>query len=158
MREPGPYQGLIPFPSIDRWLLRTPSQGLQSTGQVVRMVAHPEGHQHDRTDAQEGPPIRLKTGLESAFFEDRQHALPLLNAQAGGPAGNGLCVQTAYVAVVLSELSSPLAHSHPTDAESAGNIGLGELSSLEQPTGFQASFFTLTAGEVSWAPDHGYLL
>jgi hypothetical protein len=80
------------------------------------MVAHPEGHQNDRTGAQEGPPIRLKAGLESAFFEDRQHALPLLNAQAGGPAGNGLCVHTAYVAVVLPELSSPLAHSHPTDA------------------------------------------
>jgi hypothetical protein len=80
------------------------------------MVAHPEGHQNHRTDAQEGPPIRLKTGLESALFEDRQHALPLLNAQAGGPAGNGRGVQTAYVAVVLSELSSPLAHSHPTDA------------------------------------------
>jgi|Tabmets5t2r1_1033131.scaffolds.fasta_scaffold137883_1 hypothetical protein len=116
MREPGPYQGIIPFPSIDCWLLRAPSQRLQATGQVVCMVAHPEGHQNNRTDAQEGPSIRLKTGLESAFFEDRQHALPLLNAQAGGPAGNGLCVQTAYVAVVLSELSSPLAHSHPTDA------------------------------------------
>jgi hypothetical protein len=116
MREPGPYQGIIPFPSRDGWLLRAPSQRLQSTGQVVRMVPHPEDHQNDRTDAQEGPPICLKAGLESAFFEDRQHTLPLLNAQAAGPAGNGLCVQTAYVAVVLPELSSPLAHSHPTDA------------------------------------------
>jgi hypothetical protein len=80
------------------------------------MGAHPEGHQNHRTDAQEGPPIRLNTGPESAFFEDRQHALPLLNTQAGGPAGKGTGVQTAYVAVVLSELSSPLAHSHPTDA------------------------------------------
>jgi hypothetical protein len=80
MREPGPYQGIIPFPSIDGWLLRAPSQRLQPTGQVVRMVAHPEGHQNDRPDAQEGPPIRLKTGLESAFVEDRQHALPLRNA------------------------------------------------------------------------------
>jgi hypothetical protein len=94
MREPGPYQGIIPFPSIDGWLLRAPSQRLQSTGQVVRMGAHPGGHQHDRTDAPEGPPIRLKARLESAFCEDRQHALPLRNAQAGGPAGNGLCVQT----------------------------------------------------------------
>jgi hypothetical protein len=122
------------------------------------MVAHPEGHQHDRTDVQEGPPLRLKTGLESAFCEDRQHAWPRLNAQAGGPAGKGLGVQTAYGAGVLSERSSPLAHSHPTDAESASHIGLGELSRLEQPTGFQASCCTLTAGEVSWAPDHGYLL
>jgi hypothetical protein len=67
-------------------------------------------------------------------------------------------VQTAYIAMVLPELPSPLAHSHPTDTSSAGNIGVGELSRLEQPTGFQASFFTLTAGEVSWAPDHGHLL
>ena len=60
------------------------------------MVAHPEGHQNARTDAPEGPPLRLKTGLESALLEDRQHALPLRNAQAGRPAGNGLCVHTAY--------------------------------------------------------------
>ncbi len=116
MREPGPHQGIIPFPSIDRWLLRTPSQRPQPPGQIVRMVAHPKRHQNHRTDAQERPPIRVKTSLESAFVEDRQHALPRLNAQAGGPAGNGTGVQTAYVAVVLSELSSPLAHSHPTDA------------------------------------------
>lgn len=158
MRAPRPPQDIIPFPSIDRWLLRAPSQCLQSTGQVVRMVARPKGHQHHRTDAPEGPPIRLKASLESAFFEDRQHALPLLNVQAGGPAGNGMGVQTGYVAVVLPELSSPLAHSHPTDAPSAGNVGVGELSGLEQPTGFQASFFTLTTGEVSWGPDHGYPL
>ena len=116
MREPSPHQGVIPFPSINRWLLRTPSQRLQPPGQIMSMVAHTKGHQNHRTDAQERPPIRVKTSLESAFFEDRQHALPLLNAQAGGPAGKGTGVQTAYVAVVLSELSSPLAHSHPSDA------------------------------------------
>ena len=158
MREPGPHQGIIPFPSIDCWLLRAPSQCPQSTGQVVRMVAHPKGHQNDRTDAQERPPVRLKASLESAFVEDRQHALPLLNAQAGGPAGNGMCAQTAYVAVVLPELSSPLAHSHPTDAESAGDLGVGQLTSVEQSSSFQAAFFTLCAGEVCWAPDHGRLL
>ena len=116
MREPSPHPGIIPFPSLDSWLLRTPSQRLQPSGQVVRMVAHTERYKNHRTDAQERPPIRVKTSLESAFFEARQHALPLRNVQAGGPAGNGTGVQTAYVAVVLSELSSPLAHSPPTDA------------------------------------------
>jgi hypothetical protein len=43
------------------------------------MVAHPEGHQNHRTDAQERPPIGVKASLESAVLEDRQHALPLLN-------------------------------------------------------------------------------
>jgi hypothetical protein len=32
------------------------------------------------------------------------------------------------------------------------------LTSLEQPSSFQAAFFTLCAGEVFWAPDHGHLL
>src|SRR3712207_6963518 len=84
MREPSPHQGIIPFPSIDSWLLRTPSQRLQPPGQIMSMVAHPKRHQNHRTDAPERPPIRVKTSLESAFFEDRQHALPLLNVQAGG--------------------------------------------------------------------------
>jgi hypothetical protein len=44
------------------------------------MVAYTKRYQNDRTDAQERPPIRVKTSLEGAFFKDRQHALPLLNA------------------------------------------------------------------------------
>ena len=47
---------------------------------------------------------------------------------------------------------------HPTDAQSAGNVGVGELSGLGQLTGFQTSFFTLTPGEVSWAPDQCHRL
>ena len=155
MCEPGLHQGFIPFPRIDRWLLRAPSQRLQPTGQVVRMVAHPKGHQNHRTDAQERPPLRVKASFESTFLEDRQHALPLLTAQAGGTAGNRAGVQAGHVALMLAELLSPCADGHPTDAQSAGDVGVGELSGLEQPAGFQASFFTLTTGEVSWAPDHG---
>jgi hypothetical protein len=155
MREPGLHQGIIPLPGIDRGVLRAPSQRLQSTGQVVWMVAHPEGHQNHRTDAQECPPICLKAGLESAGLEDRQHALPLLNVQARGPTGNGTCVQAGHAALMLADALSPFADGHPTDAQSAGDVGVGELSSLEQPAGFQASFFTLTTGEVSRAPEHG---
>jgi hypothetical protein len=158
MREPGLHQGIISFPSIDRGLLRTPSQRLQPTGQVMRMVAHPKRHQHHRTDAQERPPIRVKARFQCPFFENRQHALPLLNTQAGWTAGNGACVQADRVAVVLPELSSPRAHSHPTDAQSAGDVGVGEWSGLEQPAGFQASCFTLTTGQVFRSPDHGRLL
>jgi hypothetical protein len=119
------------------------------------MVAHPKRHQNQRTDAQERPPLRVKASFQRPVFEDRQHALPLLNTQAGGPAGNGARVQAGHVVLMLAELSSPCADGHPTDAQSAGHVGVGELSGLEQPTGFQASFFTLTTGEVSRAPDHG---
>ena len=56
------------------------------------------------------------------------------------------------------ELSSPRADGHPTDTQSAGNVSVGELPGLEQPSSFQASFFTLTPGKVSWAPDHGHPL
>jgi hypothetical protein len=84
MREPGPHQGVIPFPRIDRWLLRTPSQRLQPSGQVVRMVGHTECDQNHRTEAQERPPIGVKASLEGTLFHDRQHTLPLLNPQASG--------------------------------------------------------------------------
>ena len=155
MREPGLHQSVISFASIDRWLLRTPAQCLQPTSQVERMVAHPKRHQKHRTDAQERPPIRVKTSLESAFLEDRQHALPLRNVQAGGTAGYRACVQAGHIALTLAELLSPFADGHPTDAQPARDVGVRKLCSLEQPTGFQASFFTLITGEVSWAPDHG---
>jgi hypothetical protein len=158
MREPSLHQGVIPFPSINRWLLRTPSQRLQPSGQVVRMVVHPKGHQNHRTDAQERPSIGVKASLEGPLFENYQHTLPLLNPQAGRAARNGACVQARHVALVLPELSSPLADGHATDAESAGDVGVGQLTSLEQPSSFQAAFFTLCAGEVFWAPDHGRLL
>ncbi len=158
MREPGLHQGIISFPSIDRGLLRTPSQRFQPTGQVVRMVAHPKRHQNHRTDAQERPPIRVKARLQRPFFENRQHALPLLNTQAGGTAGNGARVQAGYVAMMLAELVRPFADGHPTNPQSACNICMGELSGLEQPAGFQASFFPLTTREVSRAPDHSHLL
>jgi hypothetical protein len=122
------------------------------------MVAHPKRHQNHRTDAQERPPIRVKASFQSTVFEDRQHALPLLSTQASGAAGNGARVQAGHVASVLPELLSPLTHGHPTDAQSAGNVGVGELSGLEQSAGFQPSFFTLITGEVSRAPDHGHPL
>jgi hypothetical protein len=64
-------------------------------------------------------------------------------------------VQAGHIALVLVELSSPFADSHPTDTESAGNVSVGELTSLEQPPSFQTSFFMLATGELSWAPHHG---
>jgi hypothetical protein len=158
MREPGPHQGIIPFPGIDRWRLRTPSQRLQPAGQVVRMVMHTARHQHHRTDAQERPSIGVKAGLEGPRFEDRQHPLPRRRPQASRAARDGVGVQARQVALVLSQLASPCADGHPTDAESAGDGGVGQLTSLEQPSSFQAAFFPWRAGEVCWAPDHGRLL
>jgi hypothetical protein len=155
MREPGPHQGVIPFPRLDRWLRRTPSQRLQPSGQVVRMGVHTACYQNHRTDAQERPPISVKASLEGTLLKDRQHTLPRLNPQAGRAAGNGACVQASHVALVLPELSTPLADGDATDAESAGDVGGGQLTSLEQPSSFQAACFTWCAGEVCWTPDHG---
>jgi hypothetical protein len=122
------------------------------------MVMHTERHQNHRTDAQERPSIGVKAGLEGPLFEDRQHTLPLLRPQASRAARDGVGVQARQVALVLSQLSSPLADGHPTDAESAGDVGVGQLTSLEQPSSFQGAFFTLRASEVFWAPDHDRLL
>jgi hypothetical protein len=155
MREPGPHQGFIPFPGIQGWLLRTPAEGFQPAGQVVRMVAPAKRHQNHRTDAQERPPIGVKAGLEGALLEDRQHALPPLSAQAGWAARHRACVPAGQIALAWVELSSPLADGHPTDTQSAGHVSLGELTGLEQPSSFQASFFTWATGERSWAPHHG---
>ena len=136
MREPGLHQGIVPFPGIDRRLLRAPSQRLQSTGQVVRMVAHPKGHQNDRTNAQERPPIGVKARVQGSCLEDGQYTLPLLTVQAGWAARNRACVQAGQITLVLVELSSPRADGHPTDPQSAGNGSVGELPGREQPSSF----------------------
>jgi hypothetical protein len=39
--------------------------------------------------------------------------------------------------------------------QAAGHVSVGELTSLEQPSSFQTSFFLLATGELSWAPHHG---
>jgi hypothetical protein len=122
------------------------------------MVLYTERDQNHRPNAQERPSIGVKARLEGPLFEDRQHTLPLLRPQASRAARDGVGVQAGHVAPLLSELSSPLADGHPTDAESAGDVGVGQLTSLEQPSSFQAAFFTLREGEVFWAPDHGRLL
>jgi hypothetical protein len=122
------------------------------------MVVHTERDQNHRTDAQERPSIGVNASLEGTLYEDSQHTLPLLTPQAGRAARNGVGVQARHVAMVPPELSSPRADGHTTDAESAGDVGVGQLPSLDQPSSFQAAFFTLCAGEVFWAPDQGRLL
>jgi hypothetical protein len=91
MHEPRPHQRVIPFTGMQGWLLWTPAEGFQPTGQVMCMVAHAEGHENHRTDAQERPPIAVKARLEGPLLEDGQHALPLLHAQAGGPGMGCVC-------------------------------------------------------------------
>ena len=114
MREPSLHQGVIPFPRRDRGVLRTPAQRLQPAGQVVRMVVHPKGHQNHRTDAPERQSIGVNASLEGPLCENYQHTWPLLNPQAGRAARNGACLQAGHIALVLAELSSPCADSHPT--------------------------------------------
>jgi hypothetical protein len=122
------------------------------------MVLHTARHQHHRTDAPERPSIGVKAGLEGPLFEDRQHTWPRLRPQASRAARDGVGGQARQVALGLSQLASPCADGHPTDAESAGDVGVGPLPSLQQPSSFHAACFTWRAGEVFWAPDHGRLL
>ncbi len=122
------------------------------------MVVHAKRHHNHRPDALERPPLRLKARVQGSLLEDGQYTRPRLNTQAGWAARNRACAQTGHLALMLVELSGPCADSHPTDAQSAGHVGVGELPGLEQPAGFQASFFTLTTAKVSWAPHHGRLL
>jgi hypothetical protein len=68
---------------------------------------------HRPADMQERPPIRVKDSFQTTVFEDGQHALPLLNTQESGTAGNGARVQAGHIAPVLPELLSPLTHGHP---------------------------------------------
>jgi hypothetical protein len=66
--------------------------------------------------------------------------------------------QTPNVALVLSEALSPAADRHPTDAQLPSHIGLGDLTSLQEPPSFEATFFTLCTSEVAWSPYHSRLL
>jgi hypothetical protein len=78
-----------------------------------------------------GPAIRVKPGLNDAFFEGRQHALPLLSAQEFRAARKRACVQAGHVALVLPKLLGPRAENHPIDTHSVGNFCIGQLTSLE---------------------------
>ena len=120
------------------------------------MVAHAKRHQNHGTDTPERPAIGVKARLEGSLLEDRQHALPLLNAQAGRAPRNRAFLQAGHITLVLVELSSPFADRHPADTQAAGNGSIGELTGLEQPSSFQTSFLTLATGELSWAPYHGH--
>ncbi len=100
------------------------------------MVVHAKRHHNYRPDALERPPLRLKARVQGSFLEDGQYTLPLLTVQAGWAARNRACVQAGQITLVLVELSSPLADGHPTDPQSAGNVSVGELPGLEQPSSF----------------------
>jgi hypothetical protein len=122
------------------------------------VIAHATCDQDHRADALERPPLCLKARVQGSLLEDRQYTRPRRWAQAGGPAGKGTGAPARHIALMLVELLSPCADSHPTNAQSAGHVGVGEWSGLEPPAGFQTSCFTLTTGEVLWAPHHGRLL
>jgi hypothetical protein len=76
--------------------------------------------------------------------------------RAGRP-GRGAWVQAGGVAVVLPELSSPLADRHPTDAQSAGTIRLPQRASLQQAASCQTASFTVTASKLFRSPYHRHL-
>jgi hypothetical protein len=106
----------------------------------------------------ECPAPRVTASLEGTFCEDRQHARPRHSAQAGWAAGEGGVCASCAVAVMLPELSSPLADRHPTDAQSAGDLRLRQRASLQQAASCQAAFCTVTASKLFRSPDPRHLL
>jgi hypothetical protein len=112
------------------------------------MIVNTKLHHDDGADTTKRPPIRLKTCTQGSLFEQPQEVLPLGCSQAGGAARYRTATQAREDTVMLPEVFGPLAHGHPTDAHMAGNVRLRQRASLQQPAGFQTSFFTLTASQL----------
>lgn len=124
----------------------------------MRMVRDTKFNTNHRANAAERPPIRVKAGLQSASTQHPQQVRPLLWGEARRAPRYAVLVQIAKVALAMSHLLSPSADSGAADAHLARNGRLGEVASVQQPTGLQAAFFKLRTGKLSWFPSHGYLV
>jgi hypothetical protein len=122
------------------------------------MVLDPKFDKNHGADPAERPPIRVKAGLQGASTQHLQQLLPLRWGETGWTPRHAAPVQAAQVPLTLSQLSSPAVNSSATDAHLARNGRLGEVASLQQPTGFQTAFFKLYTGELSWSPYHGAIV
>jgi hypothetical protein len=86
------------------------------------MGVNAELEQNQYTDAMECPAIRRKASVLRSLREQRQHLLPLVNAQTGRTAKNGVVVQTAYIALVPLERLGPFAKGHSAPAHLASDV------------------------------------
>jgi hypothetical protein len=152
MCEPGLDQAVITFPGLHYRVLRTPAEGCESASQIMGMVLDTTFDKNHGADPAERPPIRVKAGFESTVFEDRQHALPLLCRQAWRTSRHWFALQTPKIPLAVAELLGPCTDSRTTDAHLARDGRVRKVASLQQSTGFQAAFFKLRTGELSWSP------
>jgi hypothetical protein len=122
------------------------------------MVLDAKFDQYQGTKPAERPPIRVKAGLQRSPTQHLQQVLPLVCGQARRTSRHSSVPQTLKLSLVAPKLHSPLADSRPTDAHLAGDGRVGEVTSLQQPPGFQTAFLKLRAGKMSWSPYHEHLL
>jgi hypothetical protein len=128
-------QGVITLPSVDRRVLRTPAERVESMREIMRLVRDTKCNQHDGANPAGRPSVRVKAGL--------QQVLPRLWGETGRAPRYAALFQTAKVALGLSQLLPPSADRRAADADLARHGRLGEVAGLQQPTGFQAAFFKL---------------
>jgi hypothetical protein len=118
------------------------------------MVVDATLHHNQRADPLQCPALCLKTSPQRSLGEPLPYVLPLNRGQPWRTARHRAALQAREIVVVLPEVLRPLADRHPTDAQSAGDLRLGQLAGLQQPGSCQAAFFTLATGKGLWSPDH----
>jgi hypothetical protein len=131
MRQPSLHQGVITLPSIDRRVLRTPAERVESVREIMRMVRDTQFNKNHSANAAERPTIRVKAGLQSASTQHPQQLLPLLWGEARWAPRYAVLFQTAKLALALPQLLSPSADSRAADLHLARNGRLGEAASLQ---------------------------
>ena len=152
--EPGLHQCIVTFLRSDCGLLRAPPEGLQPAGQIMGMVVDATLHHNQCADPLQCPALRLKASLQRSWGEALPHVWPLRSGQPRGTARHRPASQAGGIISVRPEWLRPLTDRHPADAHTAGDLRLGSLAIRQQPGSLQATFFTLSPGELSWSPYH----
>jgi hypothetical protein len=158
MGEPSLDQGVIPFPSVDCRVLRTPAERCESARQIMGMVRDATCDQHQGANPTERPTIRVKASLQCSPTQHLQEMLPLVCGQAGRTPRHRFALQTPKIPRTLPEWLSPCSDSRTTEAHLACDGRVGQVASLPQSPGRQAAFLKWRASEMSWSPDHRHLL
>lgn len=121
MRQPGLHQGVITLPNVDRWVLRTPAERVESVREMMRIVRDTKFNKNHGANVAERPTIRVKACLQRASTQHSQQLLPLLWAKARRAPRDAVLLQTAKVALALPQLLSPSADSRAADPYLACN-------------------------------------
>jgi hypothetical protein len=114
------------------------------------MIGDAEELEDQGADAIQRPALGLVPGGDRPLAERLEGAPPLLGRQAGRPPGLGPPPQRRRPA--LPQGPGPVADGHAGDAQPAGDLGLGQLASPEEPAALQAAFFHLVGGEFARLP------